>query len=281
MTFLPVTPLSGVPGLRFLEKTSEAQQKSFENQPQLKRDIAYFKENIASIKTAEELVNDRQLFRVALGAFGLDEEIGKKFFMRKMLEDGTDDPSALANRFVDPRYRKFSDAFGFGNLTGPKTGFSGFADKITDAYKTNQYEIAVGNKDPNLRLALGFKREIGEFANSNGADTFAWFSVMGNQPLRTVFEQAYSLPKAFGTLDVDKQREVFQDKTSGMFGSSSLSVFKDEEAINTLVDRFLTMAQLNGSGIASAGGSPALSILASSQQSASSAIFGILMSNSG
>ena len=280
MTFTPVTPLSGVAGLRFLEQTSQSQQESFNNQPQIKRDIAYFKENIGSITSAEELVEDRQLLRVALGAFGLDGEIDKKFFMRKMLEEGTDDDTALANRFVDPSYGKFSEAFGFGNLSGPQNGLSGFADTIIEAYKTNQYEIAIGDNDADLRMALGFKREITEFANSDGADTFAWFSVMGNQALRTVFEQAYSLPTEFGSLDVDAQRDILKDKTSDLFGSSSLSVFNDEKAVNTLVDRFLILSQLNGNSSASFGGSAALSILSSSQSSATSSLFEILLSNS-
>lgn len=280
MTFSPITPLSGIAGLRFLEQTSVRQQESFNNQPQIKRDTKYFKENIASISTAEELVNDRQLFRIALGAFGLDEEIGKKFLLKKILEEGTEDSAALANRFVDPRYKKFADAFGFGNTDGSQTGMSGFADGIVESYKTRQYEIAVGNSDPNMRLALGFKREIAEFANSDGADTFAWFSVMGNQPLRTVLEAAYSLPTSFGTLDVDKQRDILKDRTNSMFGDTSLEVFNDETAIDSLVDRFLTTMQIRNSTQSGSGGSAALSILTSTPSNATSAIYNILLSNS-
>ena len=54
------------------------------------------------IASAEALVKDRRLLTVALGAFGLDGEIDKKFFIRKVLEGGTEASDSLANRPYDP-----------------------------------------------------------------------------------------------------------------------------------------------------------------------------------
>ena len=87
---------------------------------------------------------DRQLLKVALGAFGLDSEIDKKAFIRKILEEGTTAPTALANRLTDKSYHKLSAAFGFGDPGGANTGDDGFAAKIVEAYKTRAFEAAVG-----------------------------------------------------------------------------------------------------------------------------------------
>ena len=243
--FQPVVPLSGIAGWRFLEATESQQRASFDRSPQIDRDVAYFNENIASIGSAEELVADRTLLRVALGAFGLDEELFKTAFLERILGEGTEDPQALANRFVDPRYGDLSRAFGFGSVLGPRTGDLGFGQQITSAYRERQFEIAVGDQDPNMRLALGLRREIAEYANSPTADGAQWFRILGNTPLRTVFEGAYNLPSQFAGLDVDTQRETMRDRTRELFGDSSLAVFQDPEAVDNLINRFLVRQQIN------------------------------------
>ena len=73
MNFTPVVPLGGLSGWALLSRTSERQTDLFNKSPQIVRDTEYFEQNIAKITTAEGLVSDRRLLRVALGAFGLQE----------------------------------------------------------------------------------------------------------------------------------------------------------------------------------------------------------------
>lgn len=259
--FQPAVPLGGIAGFRVLEATRDTQQAAFDRSPLIERNALAFLERIGTITTAEELVADRQLLEVALGAFGLDEDINKTFFIRRMLEGGTDDPSSLANQFVDPRYRALSQAFGFGNISGPQTANQTFQREVVDQYRIRQFEIAVGNSDENLRLALNFKREIAGFANSSTADGAAWFSVMGSPPLRAVFEAAYNLPTEFGTLDVERQRDTLQERNREAFGDTSLAVFQDPEAVDTVITRFLARAQINAGPTASTPGVAALTLL--------------------
>ena len=88
MTYQPVIPLGGVAGWAFLNKTKGRQSASFANSPEIKRDIAYFQANIGAIKSAKDLVANRKLLKVALGAFGLDGDLNKRFFIRKVFEEG-------------------------------------------------------------------------------------------------------------------------------------------------------------------------------------------------
>ncbi|MEL6677877.1 MAG: DUF1217 domain-containing protein [Pseudomonadota bacterium] len=274
--FQPVAPISGVAGLRFLERTREAQQAAFDRSPQLARDIAYFEEKIAGIDTAEALVGDRRLLRVALGAFGLDGEISKGFFLRKILEGGSAEPDALANRLVDPRYRAFAQAFGFGDLGGSRTGLPDFAQEITDAYRTRQFEVAVGNSDTSLRVALGFKREMPELLAEGLDGNTLWLRVLGSPPLREVFDTAFALPTAFATLDLDRQIEVYEDRLRGLAGSADPAQFADPEVLDRLVSRYLALSGLN-QGAAQAS-SPALTLLQSSSGVGSGAVTNILLS---
>ena len=88
--FRPAVPAAGLPGWAFLSRTASAQQAAHASSSTLQRDTAYFRANIGSIQSAEELVSDRRLLSVALTAFGLEDDLQNRFFIRKILES---DPS--------------------------------------------------------------------------------------------------------------------------------------------------------------------------------------------
>ena len=274
MSFQPTIPLPGIAGWRFLERTQGAQKAAFEKGPEVKREIAYFQEKIAGVTSAAELVADRRLLKVALGAFGLEGEIDKKAFVRKIMEGGTADPASLANRLTDKAWFKLTEAFGFG-VGGARTGEAGFAAKIVEAYKARAFEAAVGEADNDMRLAMNFRREIAELAKGEGG---SWFSVLGSKPLRQVIEKAYGLPKAFGQIDVDQQREVLRDKTGAMFGTDELTAFQDAANVEKLIDRFLARAQIEAGVSATSPGAGALMLLQSMNDSGSRGLLNLLAS---
>lgn len=262
MSFAPVLPVSGFLGYRLLTNTEEAQREVFNKQPAIERDVAYFTENIGKITSAEELVADRRLLRVALGAYGLDDKVDQRAYFRKVLEEGTELDEAFANRLVDPRYAEMTKAFGFGNSGGPQVAAPGFAKKITDAYRDRQFEVAVGDQDSDMRLALNFRREITKYANSENAESAAWFSVMGDNQLRKVFEGAFGLSSStFGQLDVDRQRDDLKDLNNRYFGSKSLEVFRDSEKVDDLIKQFLIRRSIENGPSATTPGMSALTIL--------------------
>ena len=261
MTYQPVIPYGGMAGWAFLQRTQEAQQDAFDKSPVIQRDTDYFLENIGKIETAEQLVEDRRLLTVALGAFGLDEDIDSKFFIRKVLEDGSLDPDALGNKLADKRYLDFSIAFGFGDYGIPRTQVSDFGTEIVEAYKERQFEIAVGNQDTDLRLMMGLDRDLGDIVDKETSDAGKWYSIMGNPALRSVFETAFSLPSAFATLDVDDQLVRFQDKAEAYFGDNSVNQFADPEKMEELSRLYLAKSQLNSGFNTLSGGSIALTLL--------------------
>ncbi len=264
MSFEPVLPANGLVGWKLLTRTEDAQRELFNSRVDLSKDVAYFREKIASVGTAEELVSDRRLLKVALGAFGLDEEIDKKAFLRKMLEEGSESNDAFVNKFVDPRYKAFVKAFGFGNLAGARTQDPGFDDRITDAYRMRQFEVAVGQQDETLRLALNFRREIKTFANASDPEGSAWLSVLGDTAVRAVFDAAFNFGTSFAQLDVDRQRDEMKEKNDRFFGSKSLEVFKDPAKVDEMINRFLVRRSIDEGPSQSTPGVTALSMLQSS-----------------
>jgi len=113
MSFAPILPLSGTAGWALLKRTMAAQTAALNASPEMARDADYFSANIGKITSADQLVNDRRLLKVALGAFGLEGDIANKAFIKRVLTDGTQSKTALANKLADKRYAQLSAAFGF------------------------------------------------------------------------------------------------------------------------------------------------------------------------
>ncbi len=267
MTFQPAIPLGGIAGWAFLNRTHASQSQSFSDSAVQKRDVAHFRDHIADISTARELVTDRQLLKVALGAFGLDGDIDKRFFVRTVLEQGTGDAGAMANRLVDKRYADLTDAFGFGSPGGPHTRRSGFAREITAAHQTRQFEIAVGQQNPSMRLAMSFGREIQSIAAGPQTGNTGWFRILGSPPLRQVVQTAFNLPDAFASLDIDRQVATLKDHAARLFGSAEISVFQGTNAREEIINRFLTRSDTSPGSAAYSPASAALELLQTSRSS--------------
>lgn len=239
MKYQPIVPFSGYAGWSFLNRTLATQKAAFVKAPDVKRDVDHFKANIGKISTAEELVADRRLLSVTLGAFGLGADIKAKAFIRKVLEEGTLTPGALANRLSDKRYLEMSKTFGFGDFPIPSTKISDFGARIVALYEAREFEAAVGNQDSNLRLALSVPRDLGAIAAKTSSEATKWFTIMGNAPLRQVFQTAFNLPASFARIDIDSQLEMLQAKADQVFGADTVAQFTDPAKIDRLVKLFL------------------------------------------
>jgi len=264
MSFQPIVPFGGNAGWAFLNRTRATQEAAFARAPTQQRETDYFAANIQDVKSADQLVNDRTLLKVALGAFGLEADIDNKFFLKKILEDGTLTSDALSNKLADKRYRDFSKAFGFGDFSVPRTVLSTFADEITSTYSRLQFEVAVGEQAEPLRLAMNLERQLGEIAASSTTNDGKWFTIMGTAPLRSVFETALGLPKSVGSIDIDKQIEIFKDRAERTFGTSDLAEFGTSDRIADVNRKFLARSEISDVSQVSLPGSVALSLLQSS-----------------
>ena len=243
--FQPVLPLSGYTGWRFLERTLDVQQTAFNEAPQIERATSYFRENISKITTAEALVADRQLLEVALGAFGLDDDINNTYFIKTILEEGTLDDDALANRLADSRYKEFAEFFGFGDFSTPRTVLSTFPDDIINRFEAGQFEQAVGEQNPDLRLALNFSSTMESILATDSSNDVLWFKIMGNPPARKLFETALGLPASFAQIDIDRQLEIFKERSMSRFGTNSVSDFSSPDTQDDIIRNFLVRSEMD------------------------------------
>jgi hypothetical protein len=259
--YQPVLVGSGNVGLQFLKQTYDRQLEAFSSYAQVKRDVEFFRENIESITSAENLVSDRRLLNVALTAFGLESDIDNRFFIQKMLEEGTLADDSLANRFTDERYAELSAAFGFGPGEVPGRLREGFADEIIQMFEAASFEAAVGAQDDTLRIALFAERKLNEVLSSSTSVDSAWFAIMAQPPMRALFETALNLPSQFSQIDIDQQLEVFKERASRTFGSEDPAVFLEDSELDNLIVTYMARSQLQNSTLNQSRFSIALTLL--------------------
>jgi len=262
MSFQPIIPIGGYAGWKFLQRTQDNQATAFRESVTIKRDAQYFRDNIAKAKTAEDLVSDRRLLRVALGAYGLDEDINNRAFIQRILEDGALKPDALGQKLSDKRYLELAKGFGFGDFSVANTQLSDFPDKVLARFEQAQFEIAIGEQSPDMRLAMSLDRELGEIAGKDMSDDARWFYVMGNAPLRRLFETALGLPGSFGALDLDQQLTGFREKAERALGMSEIADMDTPEIKEKLTRMFFARSD-NSVASETVRGSAALALLQS------------------
>tara|TARA_R110002072_G_scaffold46991_3_gene130027 strand:- start:5890 stop:6678 length:789 start_codon:yes stop_codon:yes gene_type:complete len=261
--FKPVIPVAGLAGWRFLQKTYDTQFETFSRSTELKRDTEYFDEKIGSITSAQELVSDRQLLTVALGAFGLQDDINNRYFIQKILEEGTTSDDALANRLSDTRYRELSEAFGFGPSEFLKVGEPGFVEAVISRFQANSFEVAAGEQSDAMRVALYAQRELAQIAERDSSTDAKWFAVLGDPPMRKLFEKALGLPTSIGQIDIDQQLTIFKDRAFSVFGSDKFDQFLDQDTRQDVLTKFIVRDQIDSLGAGLSSNSIALTLLQS------------------
>ncbi|MBS8226146.1 DUF1217 domain-containing protein [Vannielia litorea] len=223
--FTPIVPLGGLLGWQFLQRTQESQQQTLASSTTVQRDMAEFEERIASVKTPEDLVSDFRLLRIALGAFGLADDIGNKYFIQKVLEEGTAEGS-LASRLSDTRYRDLAEAFGFGTYDTPNNAFGAIEAQIragTDTLPAREREAA-GDR------ALTLVDRLKQLSDLTGQEDVApeqaalraevedlWPQVMGQPRMREAMRATFDIGEGYDALNHATQVEVLRQKVVGLF----------------------------------------------------------------
>ncbi|RLQ89590.1 DUF1217 domain-containing protein [Notoacmeibacter ruber] len=203
------------------------------NDPMVGRETEYYLENIGNIKSAEEFVNDGRIFQYAMKAFGLEDMNYAKAFMRKVLEEGTDDKTAFANRLADNRYIEFAETFNFARYGETATTFTRAQQGTVDLYMRQTLEENEGEKNEAVRLAMYFERKAPDLQSVTG--------ILADSALSTVVRTILGMPEATATLNIDKQIEMLE-------GRIDIADFQDPDKLAGMIERFSAMWDMNNGG---------------------------------
>lgn len=197
-----------------------------QNEPLISRESEYYLENVESIKSIDEFMNNTRIYNYAVKAFGLEDMAYAKAFIRKILEEGVSDSTSFANRLNDDRFVAFAKAFDFETYGENTTLRLATGQAVVDKYVRQSLEEDEGAENEAVRLALYFKRAAPEVASSYG--------VLADPALWKVVSTIYGLPESMGSIDVDRQAEIV-DKVL------DVEDLKDPEKLERLIQRFTVM----------------------------------------
>lgn len=245
--------VSGFSGSSLLARTTlnrdmARYKELFANEPTINNEVEYFKENISSVESLDDLVDDQRLLRVVLSAHGLEDQTYARALIKKVVEEGTDDSSDMANQMVDSRYKELAqsiayDTRGLENLKDPT-----WQNSIIDKFIQNEFEVEVGAVNENLRLAMYFERKAPKVTS--------YYQLLGDKALYEVTLKAAGLPSEMSSMDIDKQVSILEDKFK-------LSDLRDPDKLSKMVETFLVRADAEQNTAAS---NPTVQLMASSAQ---------------
>ncbi len=162
--FSPTVLGTGTGGYAYLTRTREVQQGLFAKSSEVARDTRHFADRLKDVESSDQLVNDRALLKVALGAFGLEDDLNNRAFIKKILDSDLTDSTSLANRLADKQYLALARAFNFAGDGGPSmSGFKTGNDVSRDLAAVASADDLLGDADL-LRATLktfGLEKDVG------------------------------------------------------------------------------------------------------------------------
>lgn len=221
--------LSTTASYRLVTRDLQQSLSNISQQPHNTREIEYYKQNIDKVKSIEDLLGDDRLYQFAMRAFGLDDMIYAKAFMRKVLDEGTDDQRSFANTLTDPRFREFAETFNFKRYGETTIAFDRTQSGTVDRFIRQSLEVVAGEDNQGVRLALYFERKA---ATINSA-----FDILGDRALLQVVRTALGLPETISTLDIDKQAALITNRID-------VEDFSDPDKVAEFIDRFTSLWEL-------------------------------------
>ena len=205
-----------------LDRSLEAAAKS----PQVIRESGHYLSHIVNVKSIDDFMSNKRVLQYALTAFGLSDISYATALVRRLLEGGIDDASALANRFTDQRYRDFVTAFNFARYGDATTAFDRTQQGTVDRYKRQILEQNVGQQSEGARLALYFQRQAPNLTSPLG--------LLADVALLKVTQTALSLSPYTSNLSIEAQRDLIANRVNiaeaGALGRQTLAREADQFA---------------------------------------------------
>jgi Protein of unknown function (DUF1217) len=215
--------VSATLGYRMVAGSLDKQIAAFESSPTVQRDIAYFRQAMAKVDSADDITGDYRLFKFVLSAFGLDSQINAKALMKKVLAEDPANPDSISNKLVDSHYRDIAKAFDFAGGSVDLQS-EAFLSSVIDRYVTTEFEKKTAQTNPGVRLALYFKRMAPQITS--------WYQVLGDKNLYEVVRTALGMSSLAAGGDIDRQAKSLEKRVG-------IENLKDPKFLDRFVSRFL------------------------------------------
>jgi len=204
----------------------------------VRRETKYYLDNIKSIKTSKDFVNNYRLFSYAMKAYGLSDMTYAKTMMQRVMDGGVTNAKSMANHLSDPRFKAFAKAFDFGDKAAGATASDAANTATTKSYIDQALEDDVGEQNEGARVALYFMR--------NAPNITSGYQVLGDKALFRFVQIAFDIPTTTSNT-LDRVSKLIESKMH-------LSDLKNPDKVKTMVRRFATLWDLQNASTQNASG---------------------------
>ncbi|EAU40831.1 hypothetical protein FP2506_18124 [Fulvimarina pelagi HTCC2506] len=216
---------------RLISRDLPASLERTAQDPTVERASQRYLEEIGKISSIDEFLANDRVYRYAMKAMGLEDMTYAKAFMRKVMEEGIDDREAFANKLTDSRYKDFAETFNFNRYGEAALAFERTQQGIVDKYVRQTLEENTGTESEGARLALYFERKA--------STVTSYYGLLADPAILKVMQTAFSIPAETGTLDIDKQADLFRKALP------NIEDLKDPQKVSELLQRFTTLWDVN------------------------------------
>jgi hypothetical protein len=191
--------------------------------PAVQTATQYFENNIGSVTSAKQLVDNPRLFEYAMNAFGLSDMTYAKGLMEKVLQQGVTSSTALANTLDNSNIHAFAKAFDFADNGSATTSSSSLVNQVVNKYIENSLETSQGQQDPGVQLALYFQ--------ANAPSVTSVYQILADKNLLTVVQTALGVSSMTGLEPIDTQAQMLTSKLK-------LTDFQNPTKLQSFIERF-------------------------------------------
>ncbi|MEM9286032.1 MAG: DUF1217 domain-containing protein [Pseudomonadota bacterium] len=209
------------------------------------REIEYFRENIGKVQNEDDLIADFRLYRFVLRAYDLESQLDSQGLIRKVLQEGVEDPDSLGNQLIDEKYRILARDLGFAEDGTKNVRNPNFASDVIERFERVTAETDAGVENVGVRLAAYFERQA---PNIN-----TWLDVLGDTALREVVFTAFDLPDELGTLAPERLVQILEARFD-------IEDLQKPEQLDKFLNRFAVLYDVKNGAPSSTGGSSLLSL---------------------
>lgn len=191
-----------------------------------------YQERIQSIDTVKELLADREVLDVVIGAYGLDPKNVTDDFLKQAFASDLSYPKSFVNQQADGRWAELVASFNFdakGNLTRETMGTiqqRGETLETVNKYLRQTLEESEGASNEAVRLALYFQRAAPTVTDAYG--------LIADDALMAVFRTTFGFSDEFSNMDVDQQARVIKDNLD-------LADLQDPKKLERFLQRYTAM----------------------------------------
>ncbi|MEM5472388.1 DUF1217 domain-containing protein [Hoeflea sp. AS60] len=194
-------------------------------------EASYYRTELQSLETVDQLLSDPRLTNLLLVAEGLKPKEVSMATLRAVLTSDLDDPESFANKQNDIAFKKIAGAFNFDT--------NGVIQPIVKAvqndrglveterlYLTQTVEEIAGEDSVGARLAMYFERMVPS-VNST-------YELLADPALAQFVRTAFSISDETANSDIDVQKALFDRYID-------IEDLRDPEKVDTMVRRFLAL----------------------------------------